>query len=93
MGPDDVDCLPCRPGQCESKCVHFEFEGKCVPECPGPELYANTTSGTCLRCHEECAGGCFGPVSNEKSIIWLYLYEFEKKYHFCSVNFQAWPRL
>ena len=47
--------------------MHFEFEGRCVQDCKDPDLYANTTSGTCRRC-AECTGGCVGPTNDTQCI-------------------------
>lgn len=79
VGPGDRDCLPCREDEncANAKCVNFEFEGRCVPECSSNDgLFANATTGTCQRCHEQCDGACNGPVSKEKSSYTRIDYSF-----------------
>ena len=50
VGPERTDCDQCRS---------VAFQGSCYEKCPRMTVDQNTT-GTCLRCHDQCTRGCDG---------------------------------
>ncbi|KAF6025341.1 ERBB2 [Bugula neritina] len=65
IGPASSQCFACSPetGDCSLECKNFEFEGECVETCSMTDHYINGTS--CMNCHEECGGGCTGPLNTD----------------------------
>lgn len=58
-GKGDHQCLSCK---------NFKVDERCVESCSDhPNTYENGT--LCHHCHEECQGGCSGPVSNTKIFL------------------------
>ena len=55
-GPGPDKCLRC-------KAARMAINNTCLASCDEVPLLYQSENNTCKQCHEQCAGGCTGPVS------------------------------
>ena len=55
-------CWGSGDDQCLS-CANYELDGHCAAHCDAREGMHALSLTQCVRCHEECASSCTGPVS------------------------------